>query len=523
MIRSRKDKTFRAPTPPLTEQSRQRSIPPVSTKQKIEKSILDLESGLSDEEREYRLSHPIEYFSPIGEKPGELPYQKQVLDHLHAGKKVIALVGANGIGKTVLGAVITASACLGIEPWSGRETVWGRRPVKVRILCTDWEKHAAMVMIPKLKEYFPRGEYETKKNNIGIEALFRFRTGSTVELITNKQDTRDHEGWEGDLIWGDEEFDRDKFVANIRGLRRPEDKGGMGVFLLTQTAVTQAWILDDIIRNTDPAYASVTEIPQDANPHLSEEFKRVFRASLREDEKVPRVDGGWLSLVGLVWKAFKPDVHVIDDFQVPLDWPVVALIDWHVNKPHAIGFYAVDPRNMIYTVDEIWENGSAEEMADKIIRKKRDKSWRVTEAFIDPLSKGDTAYVKNMGIEIKDSFTRLKEALWQERIDLKVASKDKSSGIRNVEEMLKGINGLPSLFFFRSLANKIDREGHIWEIQRWNYDENGKPRDEADHFCENLYRMTLTGIKYSPMGHPGHDLKSETDFDVFSERREYAA
>jgi hypothetical protein len=33
-------------------------------------------------------------------------------------------------------------------------------------------------------------------------------------------------------------------------------------------------------------------------------------------------------------------------------------------------------------------------------------------------------------------------------------------------------------------------------MQRWIYDENGKPKKENDHFEENLYRFTLTGTKY---------------------------
>ena len=196
----------------------------------------------------FREGNRIEFITPIA------PYQTRVLEHLHEGKKIITLVGANGIGKTHLGGMIVGSACLGIQPWDGKETVWGRRQVKCRIICSDWEKHAATVIVPKLKELLPAGTYTTSKNNVGVESKWDFPgTRSSLELITNKQDTRDHEGWEGDLIWADEPFDRDKFVANLRGLRRPPDKGGMGIFLITMTAVSQAWILDDIILNGDAA------------------------------------------------------------------------------------------------------------------------------------------------------------------------------------------------------------------------------------------------------------------------------
>jgi hypothetical protein len=468
----------------------------------------------SEKDEKYRETHKIEFFEPIGSKEGEVPYQTKILEHLHGGKKVIALVGGNGIGKTVLGAVICGSACLGIEPWSGKDTVWGKRPVSCRILCSDWEKHAATVIVPKLKEWLPVGEYTTAKNNVGVESKFTFRNKSMIELITNKQETSDHEGWEGDLVWGDEPFSHDKFVANLRGLRRPSEKGGMGVFLMTQTSVSEAWILDEVIMNTDPAYASVTEIPQDANPYLSDEFKRIFRASLRPNEVIARIDGKFLNLVGLVWKGFKKEVHVIDPFEIPTDWPVVPMIDHHPSHPNAIGYYAVDPFERVYVVDETYAHMSAEQEGDDIIRHMTRNAWRIKDVFIDPLSKGDMAYIKNLGIEGKDTFTKLKERLWHHGIELHVASKDKASGIRNIEDMLEGPNKTPTLFFFRSL-DKIEKDGHIWEIQRWTYDENNKPRDKDDHFMENLYRMSLTGTKYTKMRSSGNDLRAETEFNVF--------
>jgi len=273
-----------------------------------------------------------------------------------------------------------------------------------------------------------------------------------------------------------------------------------GVWLFTMTAVGETWILDSIVLNPDPSYGCVTEVPITANPTLDSESVRTFIAGLSEEEKITRVSGGWLNLIGLVWKEFRADVHVIDDFKIPTDWPVVAMIDYHTREPHAIGFYACDPNNVWYQCGEIWRNMSAEETADEIIRHKiaKDTCWRIEHAFIDPLSKGDSEYVKRMGITIDDSFTVIEKKLRTARIQLHVASKDKSSGIRNVQTWLKGPNGRPSLYFFRSFA--ANRYGHVWQIQRWTWDKDtGRPRDADDHFMENLYRLTLTGIRYKPM------------------------
>lgn len=456
-------------------------------------------------EEVYKPANLIEFFKPIE------PYQTKVLEHIHLGKKTVTLQGANQIGKTTLGVVIVGSFCLGIQPWDKKETVFGRRVVRGRILCSDWEKHGSTVIVPELKKWLPVGQYETKKNNVGVEYFWEFRNGSSLELITNKQDTRDHEGWKGDFIWADEPPERDKYVTNKRGLIASN-----GIFLLTMTAVSESWILDEIVLNTDPSFGSVTEIPIRDNPHLTEEGIHSFEMSLREDEKIPRIQGGWLNLSGLVLKGFKPDVHLIKSFALPTDWPVVPMVDFHLKNPIAVSFYAVDPRGITYVVEEIWKNMVAEESADEIIRRKRTKGWKIEEVYIDPLSKGDTNYVKNMTNDVPaDTFTRMKERLYKEGIELKVASKDKDSGVKNLEDMLVGVNGMPTLYFFNNLNEMQKKEGHIWEIQRWTYDENGLPKKENDHFMENLYRFTLTGTKYRD-NKKTNNLKTELEFDVFA-------
>ena len=105
------------------------------------------------------------------------PHQQRILDYLNAGKKVLLLQGANRIGKTVCGACIVGSACYGQQPWDGRSTVWGNRPVRVRIICVDWEHHAKEVVVPVLREWLPAGTYETRKNNTGVDAYWIFPNG----------------------------------------------------------------------------------------------------------------------------------------------------------------------------------------------------------------------------------------------------------------------------------------------------------------------------------------------------------
>jgi hypothetical protein len=84
----------------------------------------------------------------------------------------------------------------------------------------------------------------------------------------------------------------------------------------------------------------------------------------------------------------------------------------------------------------------------------------------------------------------LYDRLCDEGITLQVASKDKTSGIKNIEAKLSGTAGIATVFLFD------DCERHFYEINRWVYDDKGVPSKENDHFMENWYRFTLTGTKF---------------------------
>ena len=205
----------------------------------------------------------------------------------------------------------------------------------------------------------------------------------------------------------------------------------------------------------------------------------------------PRVFGQFKSLVGRVLKEFDLNIHRVKPFEVPTDWPVTVMIDFHLSTPQAVSYWAVNRQDIHYCIKETWKNLSADEIADDIIRSVKFYGWKIENAYIDPLSKGDTAYMRNtLGSNIRDTFSILEERLSEHGITLYVATKDKESGIKNIQTMLKGVNGLPTCYLFDTC------ERHFFEVSRWVFDDKGKPIKENDHFMENWYRYTLTGAKY---------------------------
>ncbi len=215
------------------------------------------------------------------------------------------------------------------------------------------------------------------------------------------------------------------------------------------------------------------------------------------DEKPSRFFGVFKKFTGIVIKQFDRTKHMVESPEggIPMDWVITVLIDCHLSKPHAVSFYGCDKHNRHYCIDEYWINASPDELADLIIRKKRVDGWNISNAYIDPFSKGDN-YMKNK-MAVEDTFTIMSNRLSEEDIYLTAASKDKESGIRNIRNWLEGPNKIPVLYFFDTLQSYVSNtRGIIYDIQRLCFDDNGKVEKINDDFVENLYRYTLTDTEY---------------------------
>ncbi len=362
---------------------------------------------------------------------------------------------------------------------------------------------------------------------------------------THDQDVKLFESWLGDGWWPDEPPPYPIWSAMARGLFMTGGK-----VLMPTTPLKEAWVLDELVLSGRPDVGVIDDVNVWDNSmlydHDMEELKKVslgdddieayFKESMKskqgptvlkamlikihgeiegdviwgdlipnlyierfvqdiaDEDRMPRLFGQFKSLVGRVVKEYDPDIHDVEPFDIPTDWPVVAGIDFHLEKPHAISYYTINPSSMEYVIDEVFENMSSEDIADDIIRKKRKNTWRLEMAFIDPLSKGDLGFMKNRMTNqgnMENSFTIIRNKLSKHGIILEVGSKDKVSGIDNIRRKFKGPNGLPTLFFFDHCNM------HRHQMMRWVFDDKGKPKKENDDFPENLYRWTNFGIKYT--------------------------
>ena len=458
--------------------------------------------GLMGDALVYRQKNKIEFFT----RPN--PPQEELLEAWEIPRfKVFTFTGGNRLGKTTIGTIIGISTMAGKWPWNNKKMHFPhKKPRKVRYIGQDWEKHIRSVVVPALKEWWPNKRIkETRKNQHGIEATWLdTETGSTLEIMSNKQEVDLHEGWEGDLIIYDEPPKRDIRIANARGLI---DRQGRELF--TATLLKEAWIDRDIIKakledgRPDPSVFNVHgEIYDNVGYGLTIEGVEEFRKKLKPEEVEARIKGIPSYMSGLILKNWKTQVHSIEPFTIPCNWIVDVAIDTHPRKKQAIMFMATDERNFRYVFREDWNFGSGQDVGDRIVRAFLRYQLRIENVICDPLAKGD----KN---NPNTTYDKIANKLSPHGIVLTTATKDKESGILEINNHLLGPNKRPSLFVFNNCMRTIV------EAEGWMYDDNGVPVKEDDDFMENLYRLLLLDtIYYDQDENAGADEVEDTVNDT---------
>lgn len=413
-------------------------------------------------------------------------------------------------GKTTSSVVAAISLALGYYPWEPKDkdpkiaqwlegcrrfheqpnpekfaaaiphTLRFKPPVKIRILGED-ATALEQVTIPKLKQYMaPEWLAATKKNNLGLPAHWVFQNGSTIDLLTYNQDPSMMEGWDGHVILFDEPPPRPVYIANTRGLI---DHGGISIF--SMTPLKEAWISDEIVTKPSPSIWVQTMATRD-NPHLDPKAITEFEEKLSPEERETRMHGKFLHLQGLVFKEFDREKHICPNFVPDHTYTVYVSMDTHPRTEQAISFVAVDRRDRMFVVHEVFKHMTPEQVAATVIEF-HTKIHPIEYALIDPSSKGDS----NRG---DSTFEVIDRELAHHCIPLDLGSKDMSSGILLMHEALMSRNQIPSLFFCESAQR------HIWEMLRYTWQdwkgtnkqaktELNKPIDKDDHLIEALRRL----------------------------------
>ena len=447
---------------------------------------------------------------------------------------IIFISAANGVGKTAAGANILANMFWPSDNKYFQGKMFKEWPFKKKgRIVTD----SALIdknIVSSLKEWFPKDRYKTKKSNKSYDATWETDTGWDFDIMSYDQQPKEFEGVTLGWAWLDEPPPDIIFKAIVSRMR----EGGM-IFISATPLSGSGHLYDMFVENKtkvtvvepdgservlERKVAHVTANVWDASiekgirGHLSMENINNMIAEYDEDERQARVYGKFQHLVGMVFKKWDQEVHVIKPFNInKKDYVVWNMLDAHPRNPDAIMWCAVDKYGTKYVIDEIYLNfDDVEEMAQII--KAKDALYRVEKWIADPsawpTNQHDEKQIKSLAQRLKDYGVKYEKATKSRTLaDLSIKN------ALNYTEIKGKIINPPELYIFNTCKRTL------FEMPRYRWDEHTgkisdrkdrkeKPVDKDDHMIECLGRFLIQEPRWKPFVIERKTWEGQTDNTV---------
>lgn len=328
-----------------------------------------------------------ERFRVAGRRPsiyGYQPHSKQETFHRSTAKGKL-FIGGNRAGKTVCGAVESIWWLTNTHPY--RETP--QLPIKARCVSVDFSQGVEKIVKPEIARWLPPSELINGSWESSYHRDTRTLTldnGSTLEFQSYDQSLEKFAGTSRHFTWFDEEPPQTIFVECKARLI---DTGGS--WWITETPVAGlTWTHDDIYlpgKDVSNPLIDVIEIDMTENPHLNTGEIEEFLSTLTGDERKARKEGKYVSSGGLIYPMFS-SANLIDPVIPPKTWLHVVALDFGLNNPTAVGWYAVDKDGRMIMYDEHYESGKVVDYHARKIHSINKSHERVPAYYVgDPAGK----------------------------------------------------------------------------------------------------------------------------------------
>lgn len=410
---------------------------------------------------------------------GEIIHQKQ-LDFHKCKKRNRWVFGGNRSGKSECGAVEVVYMARGIHPFrDNKKNVSGwvvslskqvQRDVAqqkiLHYLNPAWIKKIVM----------QSGSEECAESGIVDFILVKNIFGglSKIGFKSCDQGREKFQGASLDFVWFDEEPPFDIYrECQMRVLDRQGDIFGTMTPLKGLT-----WVYNEIYLNINNSPEVWYEnIQWEDNPFLSKEEIQLLSQSLSADELESRKYGKFTFLGGQVYSEFNENVHIIEPFDIPVEWQDNISIDPGLNNPLSAHFYAIDYDGNVFVVAEHFEakkdvayhSAKIKEIAKKL-------NWHTASngmytALIDSAASQRTLASQKSVVELFYDNDIL--------VNPKV-NKDMFAGISTVKRYLKDGEGKAHLFIFKNCVNLIK------EFKSYFWGDDDLPIKKDDHALDEL-------------------------------------
>ena len=344
----------------------------------------------------------------------------------------------------------------------------------------------------KILEYLPAsciekivmvsGGQDSAENGIIDFILVKSRVGGTsrIGFKSCDQGREKFQGASLDFVWFDEEPPFDIYLeCKMRVLDRCGDIFGTMTPLKGLTWVYNTIYLND--KNDEQVWSETMEWAD--NPFLSKKEIENMTRSLPAEEIESRRYGKFMQNGGMVYSEFDENVHVIEPFDIPLEWQDNISIDPGLHNPLSAHFYAVDFDGNVYVVAEHFQaEKSVQYHADKIKEIAKKLHWKTdSQGFLHSLI--DSA----AGQRTLSGQKNVVELFYENGIVVNPkVNKDLFSGISVVKSYLKTADGRSRLFIFKNCINLIREIKNYW----WGDDD--VPLKKDDHCLDELRYYLMT-------------------------------
>lgn len=472
---------------------------------------MDLLREEKEEEAHRIVGEKFKFYEPNGKC-------EQFIAKVGSGENfVILFSAANGVGKTAAGANIVAHLIWGKDSDNQyfNHPLYKNFPYPKRGRIASDPTNIEKNLIPTLKAWFPDGKYTTLKGNKKYESIWKCGEEWEFDIMSYEQDAKEYESSTLGWAWFDEPPPEAIFKATVARMR----KGG--IIFISETPLYAAWLYDHIIANPDPELSAkgqrvyIEAEVEDAcrqhgiRGHLEHDHIQRMIAEYTEDEKQARIYGKFQHLVGLRFKQFSRNIHVIRPFQInERSWCVYHALDTHDRVNDAGTWLAVDERGRKIVIDELYDKcqGGTEELAQRI--KKKNEQYRIVRKLLEPGAFNEDQHSDIPGMTLAKKLSNYYGLSYIEASKMRSASDKRIEdaftytkvNLGDHEEMIKA----PELYIFDTCVRTIyEIEHYRWDEWKGkiaeNKDQKEKTVDKDDHIIENIGRIMITEPYFVPM------------------------
>lgn len=424
---------------------------------------------------------------------GYVPHGPKPLEFHSSTAKIRGLFGGNRSGKTVCGGAEVVMRATGHHPYQYVKPP----PVDWRVVAVDFKDGVEKIVKPEIARWMPPSALQNGSWEDSYDKELRTLTlenGSTIEFMSQEQDTEKFAGTSRDGIWYDEEPPRDIY---IECQMRLIDKGGVAI--LTMTPLDgMTFVYDDIYlrAQVDPTVA-VWEMDMSENPYLNSVEIEQILSGLTIEEREARAHGKFVQIGGLIYKEFSHR-NIVKPFIPPKDWLWLASLDHGHNNPTAWGWFAVSPDGRIVLFNEWYKSGHIVSYHAQKVHELNALHGRQPEYYVGDPSIRNVDPITGTSVLIE---------YVNHGIPIVLGNNDVKAGIDLVKKQIIGLgdppNNLPILYVTENCVNTIKEHQRYrwskWATRRGNEDKNKKeePVKKDDHTCDM--------VRYALASRPTHE------------------